>query len=243
MSKRAFTLIELLVVVAIIALLIAILLPSLGKARAQAQRTVCGTNLKGQATAFATYAAQYSDFLPNVDGGWWLHDQANRSMEAMVNGVLTTAMSEKSVRKWFYCPSNPGQNTDDAWKGTVAEDYRYLGYNYFNKRKLTAAGGVVLPVNRLSGAQPPINFQSRFSQAKLAASAEIAADDTLSLDTGGATFENNTPHMKGKRPEGMNILYMDGHVGYRPFPKAGSNGMTYIMQTGTKTVYAWIVDP
>jgi len=55
-GKRAFTLIELLVVVAIIVILIAILLPSLSKARKQAGNVVCLNNLKQIITATLIYA-------------------------------------------------------------------------------------------------------------------------------------------------------------------------------------------
>ncbi|HEY3244970.1 MAG TPA: prepilin-type N-terminal cleavage/methylation domain-containing protein [Phycisphaerae bacterium] len=65
---RAFTLIELLVVVAIIALLIAILLPSLKKARDQAKNTVCKTNLHALGVAIHTYASDNRDHIPWIPG-------------------------------------------------------------------------------------------------------------------------------------------------------------------------------
>lgn len=60
-THRAFTIIELLVVVSIIALLVGILLPAIGKARDQAKLTTSQSNLKQMGTALATYAAEWND--------------------------------------------------------------------------------------------------------------------------------------------------------------------------------------
>ena len=66
-QKAGFTLVELLVVIAIIALLIAILLPSLQKAKAAAQSVVCQTNLKSIGMALQQYAMDHNDYLPPIN--------------------------------------------------------------------------------------------------------------------------------------------------------------------------------
>jgi len=76
-KSKAFTLIELLVVISIIALLLAILLPSLRKARLTSRSVVCQAHLKTWADAFVMYTNEYDNYFPSAmpgSGGtlgWW----------------------------------------------------------------------------------------------------------------------------------------------------------------------------
>jgi prepilin-type N-terminal cleavage/methylation domain-containing protein len=76
-SRPAFTLIELLVVISIVALLMAVLLPTLARVRKQARGVRCQANLKQWGAVLAVYMAENEDLLPwstmspgNRGGGW-----------------------------------------------------------------------------------------------------------------------------------------------------------------------------
>ena len=84
-EKRAFTLIELLVVIAIIALLAALLLPTLARAKARADVLHCMSNLKQLQNAWHMYANENSDFLAGND--WQSEAGANGTMRGNSNWV------------------------------------------------------------------------------------------------------------------------------------------------------------
>jgi prepilin-type N-terminal cleavage/methylation domain-containing protein len=114
LKKKAFTLVELLVVIGIIALLIAILLPSLTRAREAANRTVCLSNLRQFGLAVQMYSMQYKGSIPigyiqsgaGPQMGWNYVAHLNRggTVTQIMLGCLVEAGLMKQP-KAFYCPS------------------------------------------------------------------------------------------------------------------------------------------
>jgi len=120
--RRAFTLIELLVVISIIALLVGILLPALGAARATAKSIVCMSNCRQIGTASTTYTVDNEDFFVRYRevweggfrgagrGSWWSAALYNQGYMPDLNGyTCPTLESEKEILEAD--PENPHQAT------------------------------------------------------------------------------------------------------------------------------------
>jgi prepilin-type N-terminal cleavage/methylation domain-containing protein/prepilin-type processing-associated H-X9-DG protein len=136
--RGGFTLVELLVVIGIIALLISILLPSLSRAREQANAIKCASNLRELAKGFIMYANNNKGFLPagsrypdNLvrDEDWiWFQTQAlppGRTAD-LQQSAIAPYVSKPMSEQVFRCPSDDveGHKTT-LLNGKTYEPYKY----------------------------------------------------------------------------------------------------------------------
>jgi prepilin-type N-terminal cleavage/methylation domain-containing protein/prepilin-type processing-associated H-X9-DG protein len=166
-APAAFTLIEVLVVVAIIALLVAIMLPSLSKAREQAKRTSCKANLRSIGHGMAFYLSDSNGILPaariyGVGGYQRMQDFYYAPLGAMIpNGSRPLNRYLKNIDV-FRCPSDAGDPVISAASFFEAHgtSYAYASHAKVNGTPLPDGTTVTDEIPDPYQLPPPYGVQS-----------------------------------------------------------------------------------
>ena len=198
-----FTLIELLVVIAIIAILAALLLPSLAKAKDMAKRSACMANMKQIGLGVTSYVDDYQGWLPHDDDAQRSWKWQISSYVGMDLGPIATGESSPLLAtSVFRCP---------IWenKGLAAPDESGYGYNYSQLGYETTLSGY-LPYIKLSDVSMP--------------SQTVLAGDGTDIVFAGGTWDYlklYKPSMgiiavSNRHSNGLCYAWIDGHASWMP---------------------------
>jgi prepilin-type N-terminal cleavage/methylation domain-containing protein/prepilin-type processing-associated H-X9-DG protein len=134
MRKRTgFTLVELLVVISIIAMLLAILIPSLNKARGSAQRVVCLNQLKTIGMSNMLYANDFNGkFVPACDATMvdpvqrsWNVNKAFLKYMGLTNNQGQATVNGYQMQDKYLCPTDLQVRKENVWKISNKVSYGY----------------------------------------------------------------------------------------------------------------------
>ncbi|HSU66134.1 MAG TPA: prepilin-type N-terminal cleavage/methylation domain-containing protein [Tepidisphaeraceae bacterium] len=238
---RGFTLVELLVVIGIIALLISILLPAMNKAREQAKRVQCASNIR-QISMALLMAAQdnHQVFLDlgnyHANGGAGPWDSSGVKDYYSEVQLIHPAARDYLVREYqmpravWFCPSLYDQNSDYNWSRPDYNGALFAGYMTFAGRtQLCRTAPQILASGEYGGLEevtnPAINVFPRKAGQK-AFYDVLVADMTRSYQNN--LFESNhvvgtdaTGYISTLGNGGANVGYGDGHVEWKPQSSIG----------------------
>jgi prepilin-type N-terminal cleavage/methylation domain-containing protein/prepilin-type processing-associated H-X9-DG protein len=197
--KRAFTLIELLVVISIIALLLSILAPSLGKVRMKAQQIVCANNLRQINLAFDLYLSSHDDTYPcaeDVVGKPWVW--MGRGWRPLIEPYMGVNIDANSPSV-LLCPVD--KKSEELYDST---SYGYTMSFYHSPEQINTMNSTA---DTYSNPQPSIR-QNRLSVAR--PNDKIMVGEWFSVHTQVEGEDKGWWCWEGSR----NYLFADGSVEY-----------------------------
>lgn len=240
--KKAFTLIELLVVIAIIAILAAILFPVFARARENARRSSCQSNLKQIGLGLLQYTQDNDESLPaprfSTNAGGYFEAGSFANPSAGINNYMWTdaIMPYVKSNQIFVCPSHSGPRAKfrPASDFSTATGGTYEGSNDLGSYIINAA----YKKSTNDTATPPVSFyggNSDFYTTRLAKVGNAAGTawvmDGIPEDWGGA------PWMQWDNAGAQSIGVVNG---VKQFPGTGSENV--IIERHLETVNTLFVD-
>ena len=211
--RNAFTLIELLVVIAIISILASILFPVFGRARENARKTSCASNLKQIGLAMIQYTQDYDERYVLGSNSYLIGGTGGPKS---TYDLLLQPYS-KTLQVWS-CPSDTKSSTVDipgfgpskrtyAYTEYMLEDYPSDGSRSYNPgRSLASIPLPSMTVMFIERSQMPGNGSDLYNQYAL-------VGNTIQTANGeGSNFDTGSTTGVGRHMGFNNLCYADGHV-------------------------------